>query len=57
MLAKAARRGNRFGSHYAELFVKTATRYVTIQASANGDVEAKKPGAVSLAKALLAKLR
>src|SRR5687767_2400187 len=42
---------------YAELYVKTARHTLTIQANANGNVEAVKPGAVNLAKALLAKLR
>jgi hypothetical protein len=45
------------GTNYAELYVKTATHTVTIQAIANGNVEAVRPGAVSLAKALLAALR
>ena len=44
-------------TNYAELYVKTATHTLTIQANANGNVEAVKPGAASLAKALLAKLR
>ena len=43
-------------TEYAELYVKTATHTVTIQANANGNVEAVKPGAISLAKALLTKL-
>jgi hypothetical protein len=45
------------GTNYAELYVKTATHTLTIQASANGNVDAVRPGAVSLAKALLAALR
>lgn len=44
-------------TNYAELYVKTATHTLTIQANANGNVEAVKPGAIDLAKALLAKLR
>jgi hypothetical protein len=44
-------------TNYAELYVKTATHTLTIQASANGNVDAVRPGAVSLAKALLAALR
>ena len=44
-------------TNYAELYVKTATHTLTIQANANGNVEAVKPGTLSLAKALLAKLR
>jgi hypothetical protein len=44
-------------TNYAELYVKTATHTLTIQASADGKVEAVKPGTLSLAKALLAKLR
>jgi len=47
-------RANR--TEYAELYVKTATHTLTVQANANGNVEAVKPGAISLAKALLAKL-
>lgn len=44
-------------SNYAELYVKTATYTVTIQANANGNVDAVKPGAVSLAQAILMRLR
>ena len=44
-------------TRYAELYVKTASHTLTIQANANGNVEAVRPGAESLAKALLAKLR
>jgi hypothetical protein len=44
-------------TRYAGLYVKTATHTLTIQANANGNVEAVKPGTISLAKALLAKLR
>jgi hypothetical protein len=44
-------------TNYAELYVKTATHTLTIQANANGNVEAVKPGTVSLARALLATLR
>jgi hypothetical protein len=43
-------------TRYAELYVKTSTHTLMIQASANGNPEAVKPGTVSLAKALLAKL-
>ena len=45
------------GTDYAELYVKTATHTLTIQANADGKVDAVKPGTLSLAKALLAKLR
>lgn len=45
------------GTNYAELYVKTATHTLTIQASADGNVEAVKPGTLSLARALLANLR
>ena len=48
-------RANR--TEYAELYVKTATHTLTIQANADGNVDAVKPGAISLAKAFLAKLR
>jgi hypothetical protein len=44
-------------ANYAELYVKTATHTVTVQANADGDVDAVKPGAASLAQALLARLR
>ena len=44
-------------TEYAELYVKTATHTVTIQANADGKVDAVKPGVMSLAKAVLAKLR
>jgi hypothetical protein len=44
-------------TYYAELYVKTATHTLTIQANADGNVEAVKPGTVSLARALLARLR
>ena len=44
-------------TYYAELYVKTATHTLTIQADANGNVEAVKPGTLALAKALLARLR
>jgi hypothetical protein len=47
-------RANR--TDYAEPYVKTATHTLTIQTNADGNVEAVKPGAISLAKALLAKL-
>jgi hypothetical protein len=45
------------GTNYAELYVKTATHTVTIQANADGNVEAVRPGTLSLAQALLANLR
>jgi hypothetical protein len=48
-------RANR--TNYAELYVKTASHTLTIQANTDGNVEAVKPGATALAKALLAKLR
>jgi hypothetical protein len=45
------------GTNYAELYVKTASHTLTIQANADGDVEAVKPGTLSLAQALLGTLR
>jgi hypothetical protein len=44
-------------TNYAELYVKTAKYTLTVQANADGNVEKVKPGTLSLAKALLAKLR
>ena len=43
-------------TRYAELYVKTASHTLMIQASADGNIEAVKPGTLSLAKAILAKL-
>jgi hypothetical protein len=45
------------GDNYAELFVRVGQQMLTLQASAHGDVGAVKPGTLSLAKALAAKLR
>jgi hypothetical protein len=42
---------------YAEVYAKTGKYLVTVQANANDKVDAVKPGAVSLAKALVAKVR
>ena len=42
---------------YAEIYVKAGTRLLTVQANADRDVNAVKPGAIDLAKALVAKLR
>jgi len=42
---------------YAEVYAKTGKYLVTVQANARGKVEAMKPGAMDLAKALVAKLR
>ena len=44
-------------NEYAELYVKTGKHLLTIQANADGKIEAVKPGALNLAKALVAKLR
>lgn len=44
-------------TNYAELYVKTASHTLTIQANADGNVEKVKPGTLSLARALLATLR
>ena len=42
---------------YGELYVKVGRRLLTLQASAEGDIGAVKPGVVNLAKELVAKLR
>ena len=42
---------------YAEVYVKTGKYLVTVQANARDKVDAVKPGAVDLAKALVSKLR
>ena len=42
---------------YAELAVRTGDYVLTLQADADGDVEAMKPGVLNLAKAYVAKLR
>ena len=42
---------------YAELYVRVGPHLLTLQANADGDVEAVKPGALDLARALVAKLR
>jgi hypothetical protein len=42
---------------YAEVYAKTGKYLVTVQANARGKVDAVKPGAMNLAKALVAKLR
>jgi hypothetical protein len=42
---------------YGELYVKVGRNLLTLQASAEGDIRAVKPGVVSLAKELVAKLR
>jgi hypothetical protein len=44
-------------NQYVELYVRTGTHVVTVQANADAKIEAVKPGAVNLAKALVAKLR
>ena len=41
---------------YAELYVKAGDHVLTVQANVNDTIEAVKPGALSLAKALVAKL-
>ena len=48
-------RNNR--NEYAELYVRTPTHTVTLQADADGKVDAVKPNVINLAKALIAKLR
>ena len=45
------------GRQYAELYVRTSRHTVTLQANASPTVDAVKPGTISLANALLAKLR
>lgn len=42
---------------YAELYVRIGKHLLTVQANANETVEAVRPGVVSLAKALIVKLR
>lgn len=42
---------------YAELYVKVGGRLLTLQASFNGSIDAVKPGVLSLARALVAKLQ
>ena len=42
---------------YAEVYAKTGKYLVTVQANARDKVDAVKPGAMNLAKALVAKLR
>ena len=42
---------------YAEFYVKVGKQMLTVQANARDKVDAVKPGALSLAKALVAKLR
>jgi hypothetical protein len=44
-------------NRYAELYVKTGKHLLTLQANMEGNIEAVKPGVLSLAKALVAKLR
>lgn len=44
-------------NRFAELFVKTGRYVMTLQASGEGQIEAVKPGVLSLARALVAKLR
>ena len=45
------------GNQYAELYVRVGKHLLTVQADANETVEAVRPGAVSLAMALVIKLR
>lgn len=45
------------GKEYGELYVKTATHTLTLQADAKGNPAAVKPGTIALANALLAKLK
>ena len=47
-------RNNR--NRYAEVFVRKGTYAVTVQGSSNVSIEVAKAGAISLAKALVAKL-
>jgi hypothetical protein len=42
---------------YAEIYAKTGKYLVTVQANARNKVDAVKPGAMNLAKALVAKVR
>jgi hypothetical protein len=42
---------------YGELYVKVGSRLLTLQATAEDDIDAVKPGVVNLAKALVTKLR
>lgn len=44
------------GDRYAELYVRVGKYLLTVQANANDTVDGVKPGAVSLAKALVVKL-
>jgi hypothetical protein len=44
-------------NRYAEVYVRTGRYIVTVQASGSGTIDALKPGAVGLAKALAAKLK
>ena len=48
-------RNNR--NRYAELYVRVGNHTLTLQASADGNIEAVKPRVVNLAHALIAKLR
>lgn len=48
-------RNNR--NRYAELYVRVGNHTLTLQASADGNIEAAKPRVVSLAQTLIAKLR
>jgi hypothetical protein len=42
---------------YAEVYVRIGNRLLTVQANANDNVQGVKPGAISLAKVLVEKLR
>ena len=44
-------------NRYAELYVRVGNYTLTLQANADGNIEAIKPRVVSLARALIAKLR
>ena len=48
-------RNNR--NRYAELYVRVGNHTLTLQASADGNIEAVKPRVVNLAQTLIAKLR
>ena len=43
-------------NRYAELYVKVGPRALTLQASFEGSIDTVKPGVISMAKALVAKL-
>jgi hypothetical protein len=44
-------------NRYAELYVRVGKRMLTLQANADGKIDAVKPGTLDLAKVLVAKLR